>query len=253
MSSEKFKELTTPQLMRYSRHIMLKSMDIDGQEKLWNSKVLILGIGGLGCAVSQYLTAAGVGEITLVDDDKVDKTNLQRQVLHEELDVGTNKCLSAKQSLSKLNSEILINTIEERLTGESLSQAIAHHDLVIDCCDNLTTRNEINHYCFLHKTPLVSGAAIRMEGQVAVFDMQPQSPCYHCFSQSFGEQSLTCVEAGVLSPLVGMIGSMQAIEAIKLLAAIGQPLIGKLLMVDAFSMEIQTFNLPKVSHCSVCG
>ncbi|WP_448210966.1 molybdopterin-synthase adenylyltransferase MoeB [Colwellia sp. MEBiC06753] len=253
MLSTQPKELTRSQLMRYSRHIMLKSMDIDGQEKLWNSKVLIIGVGGLGCAVSQYLVASGIGEFTLVDDDAVDRTNLQRQVLHGEQDIGINKCQSAKYTLSQINSEVKINTIEQRLSGQALAKEIKQHHLVLDCCDNKRTRNEINQYCFDHQIPLVSGAAIRMEGQVSVFDMQPTSPCYHCFSQQFGEQSLSCVEAGVLSPLVGMIGSMQAIEAIKLLANIGQPLAGKLLMIDAFDMNIQTFTLPKLNECPVCS
>lgn len=247
------KELSDAQLMRYSRHIMLKGMDIDGQEKLWNSKVIIIGVGGLGCAVAQYLTCAGIGEITLVDNDHVDSTNLQRQVLHGEADIGQAKCASAKQSLTALNSEIIINTIETRLTGVNLSEAISQHDLVIDCCDNLSTRNEINQYCFEHRTPLVSGAAIRLEGQVAVFDMKPESACYHCLSQHFGEQQLTCVEAGVLSPLVGMIGSVQAIEAIKVLASLGKPLFGKLLLVDALGMETQTFTILKTTNCPICS
>ena len=253
MSNTPKEELSHSQLMRYSRHIMLKAMDIDGQEKLWNSKVIIIGVGGLGCAVAQYLTCSGVGEITLVDDDHVDSSNLQRQVLHGEANIGQAKCLSAKQSLTALNSEVTINTIETRLASARLSEAISQHDLVIDCCDNLSTRNEINQYCFAHQTPLVSGAAIRMEGQVAVFDMKPESACYHCLSQHFGEQQLTCVEAGVLSPLVGMVGSIQAIEAIKVLASLGKPLFGKLLLVDALAMDTQTFNIVKATNCSICG
>lgn len=247
------KELSTPQLMRYSRHIMLKGMDIDGQEKLFNSKVLIIGLGGLGCAAAQYLAASGVGEMTLIDDDTVDITNLQRQVLHTEANVGVNKCVSAKASLTAINSEITINIIEQRLVGEKLADIINHHDIVIDCCDNLATRNELNLQCFRLKTTLVSGAAIRMEGQVSVYDMQPISPCYQCLSQYFGEQVLTCVEAGVLSPVVGIIGNMQACEAIKVLSGIGQPLFGKLMLLDASDMSMNTFTIPKSPQCSVCG
>ena len=232
---------------------MLKSMDIQGQERLWRSKVLVIGVGGLGCAASQYLAASGLGFITLVDDDVVDKTNLQRQILHTEATVGINKCLSAKAHLNQINSEITINTIEKRLTNRELQTAIQQHDIVIDCCDNLETREQINAYCYALQTPLVSGAAIRMEGQVTVFDMAPTSPCYQCFSQHFGEQQLTCLEAGVLSPLVGMIGSIQAIEAIKVIASIGKPLSGKLLLVDALTMDVQTFKLAKIAKCKVCG
>lgn len=247
------KELTHQQLMRYSRHIMIKSVDIDGQERIVNSKVLIIGVGGLGCAAAQYLTASGVGEITLADDDCVDNTNLQRQILHYEKNIGMNKCQSAKHTLSHLNSEVKINTVEQRLSGEALSQAIAQHDVVLDCCDNLASRNEINQQCYRHNTPLISGAAIRMEGQIAVYDMQPASPCYQCLSKMFGEQELTCVEAGVLSPLVGIIGSMQACETLKILSRSGTPLVGKLLLIDASDMSINTFNIPKAKHCSVCG
>jgi len=253
MTTAQTRELTNAQLMRYSRHIQMKSMDIDGQEKLFNSKVLVLGVGGLGCAVAQYLVTSGIGEITLIDDDVVDITNLQRQVLHGESDVGNTKCSSARHSLAALNSEVVIHTVEERLTGVEMAKAIASHDVVIDCCDNLATRNEVNQYCFKYSVPLVSGAAIRMEGQVAVFDMQPRSPCYHCLSQSFGEQVLTCIEAGILSPLVGVVGSTQAIEAIKLLANVGKPLSGKLMMIDAFNMDVQTFKLTKVPTCTVCS
>lgn len=247
------KELSHQQLMRYSRHIMIKSVEIDGQERIFNSKVLIIGVGGLGCAAAQYLTASGVGEITLVDDDCVDATNLQRQILHYEKNVGMNKCQSAKQTLNHLNSEVKINTLEKRLSGEALSQAIVQHDIVLDCCDNLASRNEINQQCYRHNTPLISGAAIRMEGQVAVYDMQPASPCYQCLSKTVGEQELTCMEAGVLSPLVGIIGSMQACETLKVLSRSGTPLVGKLLLLDASDMSINTFAIPKAKHCGVCG
>ena len=248
--------LSDEQLMRYSRHIMLPSMDIDGQERLWNARVLIIGLGGLGCAVSQYLAASGIGTITLVDDDTVDKTNLQRQVLHGESKVGQEKVESARASLSAINSEIEIKTINQRLTGEALTEQVKSHDLVLDCCDNLATRNEINRACFKHKVPLVSGAAIRMEGQVISFLMSteaPDSPCYACVSSLFGEQSLTCSESGILSPVVGIIGTIQATESLKILAKIGEPLSGKLLMLDAATMSFNTFNVNKLKQCPVCG
>ncbi|MFT6529775.1 MAG: adenylyltransferase/sulfurtransferase [Psychrosphaera sp.] len=245
--------LSDQQLLRYSRHIMLPSMDIDGQEKLWNSKVLIIGVGGLGCAVAQYLACSGIGKLTLVDDDKVDKTNLQRQVLHTENNVGLNKCDSAKQSLQQLNSEITIDTHTIRLTGEVLLQTIQEHDVVVDCSDNLTTRNELNLLCFKTKTPLVSGAAIRMEGQVATFTMDKDQPCYQCISSMFGEQELTCSESGILSPVVGVIGSLQATETIKLLVQIGEVLSSRLLMFDAVTMSFNEFKLNQNLTCSVCS
>jgi len=257
---QSLKPLSDDQLMRYSRHIMLPAMDIDGQEKLWNSKVLIIGVGGLGCAVAQYLACSGIGQLTLVDDDKVDKTNLQRQVLHTENNVGMNKCESAKQSLQQLNSEISINTIDHRLGWTELSDAVEKHDVVVDCSDNLDTRNELNLCCFQSKTPLVSGAAIRMEGQVATYTMQDEQPCYQCLSTIFGsgddrrgEQKLTCSESGVLSPVVGVIGSLQATEAIKLLAQVGQVLSSRLLMFDAATMKFNEFKVMKNPSCKVCG
>lgn len=247
------KPLSDQQLMRYSRHIMLPSMDIDGQEKLFNSNALIIGQGGLGCAVSQYLVSSGIGSVTLVDDDKVESTNLQRQVLHTESSVGLNKCQSAKQSLSQINSEVQINIIEQRLHNEGLEKQIMQHDIVIDCTDNLATRNELNKVCFKTQTPLVSGAAIRFEGQVATYTMKDDTPCYQCVSGFFGEQVLTCSEAGILSPVVGIIGSIQATEAIKQLTGVGKVLSGRLLTLDAATMQFNEFKLTKNAHCGVCG
>ena len=250
---EQIKQLTDGQLMRYSRHIMLPSMDIDGQEKLWNSKVLVIGVGGLGCAAIQYLAVSGIGELSIADDDEVDKTNLQRQVLHTENNVAMNKCDSAKLLLSQLNSEIKINTIKQRLTGETLSEQIQQHDIVLDCTDSLMSRESINRHCFELKTPLISGAAIRMEGQVMSFSMDGTGPCYHCISGMFSEQTLTCSEAGVLSPVVGIIGAIQATEAIKTLCGVGRPLSNRLLMMDAASMQFNEFSVNKQNNCPVCG
>ena len=247
------RELEDPQLMRYSRHIMLPKLDIDGQEKIWNARVLIIGVGGLGCAVSQYLAASGVGHLTLVDDDSVDKTNLQRQVLHTENNVGQLKVVSAKQALTALNSEICINTYAERLNEQALTEQIRQHDIIVDCSDNLTTRNMLNRLCFETKTPLISGAAIRMEGQVSSFTLKDNSPCYACLSRLFGEQALTCSESGILSPVVGIIGTIQATETLKLITGLGEPLSGKLLMLDAMDMSFNTFKINPAPDCPVCG
>lgn len=255
MSSHKqnLKELSDEQLMRYSRHIMLPKVDIDGQELIWNSKVLIIGLGGLGCAASQYLAAAGVGLLTLVDDDVVDRTNLQRQVLHKESAVGSTKVASAKASLKQINSEIDVICFDVRLDDIEMNKLVKQHDVVLDCTDNLTTRNQLNRICFDNQIPLVSGAAIRMEGQVSSYTMQPDTPCYQCVSHMFGEQVLTCSEAGILSPVVGLVGSIQATECLKLLANIGEVISGKLLMIDAATMQFTPFKINPHSDCPVCS
>ena len=253
LSKQNLTPLSDSQLMRYSRHIMLPNMDIDGQELIWNSEVLIVGVGGLGCAVAQYLVASGLGTITLVDDDDVDKTNLQRQILFQESSVGNKKVLSAKQNLSVLNSEVTIHCIDKRLNDSELSQLVAQQDVVIDCTDNLTTRNQLNKACYDNQTPLISGAAIRMEGQVSTFTMKTNSPCYSCLSNMFGEQSLTCSEAGILSPVVGLVGCIQATECLKLLANIGETISHKLLLIDAMTMEFKEFKIAQHPQCQVCA
>ncbi|WP_351010918.1 molybdopterin-synthase adenylyltransferase MoeB [Shewanella sp. S1-58-MNA-CIBAN-0166] len=245
--------LTDNEMLRYSRQISIKAIDIDGQEKLKLAKVLIIGAGGLGCAASQYLAVAGVGEITLVDFDTVELSNLQRQVLHYDANIGQAKVESAKQSLMLLNPLININTINALLDDDEINVLVSQHSLILDCTDNMLVREQLNKSCFEHQVPLVSAAAIRMEGTVTVFDYQQHSPCYQCFSALFGEQQLTCVEAGILAPVVGMIGCIQATEAIKVITAIGEPLTGKLLMIDAMTMEFRQMRLPKQPHCKVCG
>lgn len=252
LSEHNLTPLSDSQLMRYSRHIMLPKVDIDGQERIYNGRVLILGVGGLGCAVAQYLAASGVGLLTLVDDDCVDKTNLQRQVLFNEQAVGNKKVQAAKQTLTALNSEISIQCIDSRLEQDELNTLVAEHHLVVDCTDNLATRNQLNQSCFTNRVPLISGAAIRMEGQVSTFTMQPGTACYSCLSHRFGEQSLTCSEAGILSPVVGLVGCIQATECLKLLANIGQPLSNKLLLIDAMTMEFKEFKLTSHPSCQVC-
>ncbi|WP_026375775.1 molybdopterin-synthase adenylyltransferase MoeB [Aestuariibacter salexigens] len=247
------KELTTKQAMRYSRHVLLSGFDLDKQEILINSKVLILGVGGLGCAASQYLTASGVGHLTLVDDDKVELTNLQRQVLHTEKSVGTNKVDSARLALQQINSEVNITALCIRPSEKQLDELIAKQDIVLDCTDNLESRNRINQICYRQSTPLVSGAAIRMEGQILCIDPRQQSACYACVSHFFGEQNLSCVESGVMSPLVGIIGAMQALEAIKLVTHYGNPLCNRLHLYDAMQATWSEFKLPRQHDCQVCG
>ncbi len=250
---QKLATLSDDQLMRYSRHIMLPKVDIDGQEKVWNSKVLIIGIGGLGCAVAQYLTVSGVGFLTLVDDDEVDKTNLQRQVLFQENTVGSKKVTAAINTLTSLNSEVTIEYKDYRLPVDELNELVSDHDVVIDCSDNLTTRNQLNESCFANKTALISGAAIRMEGQVSTFSMQPGTPCYSCVSHMFQEQNLTCSEAGIMSPVVGLVGCIQATECLKLLTELGLSLTNKLLLIDAITMEFKQFKISPSPHCRVCA
>ena len=245
--------LSTEQAMRYNRQIVLPNFDLDKQEILLNAKVLIVGVGGLGCAAAQYLVASGVGEITLIDDDKVEKSNLQRQVLHGEADVGVNKCLSAKATLHQLNSDIKINVIQKRLELDDYLELMAALDMVLDCTDNLISRNTLNQACYQSGTPLVSGAAIRMEGQIMCIVPQENTACYACISAYFGEQNLSCVESGVMSPVVGIIGAMQALEAIKVMCNYGKSNINKLMMFDAMTSDWRSFKVPKNANCSVCN
>ncbi|RUO42749.1 molybdopterin-synthase adenylyltransferase MoeB [Aliidiomarina taiwanensis] len=251
-------ELTDEQSLRYARHILLPSVDFAGQEKLLASHVLVVGAGGLGCAVLPYLVGSGVGRITLVDDDVIERSNLQRQILYREQDIGAYKAETAIQAVRHLNSDCQLHSVTARLTSETIHsllsvQHLPAFDLVIDCTDNVAIRQCLNQYCFDQSIPLVSGAAIRMEGQVAVYPMQPDTPCYQCFSHYFGEQQLSCMEAGVLSPLVGVVGTLQAVEALKLLMGVGEPLVGKVLIYDAAYAHFHTMQLPKRDNCTVCA
>lgn len=246
-------ELTRQQAMRYNRQISLPGVDLEGQERWLNARVLIIGVGGLGCSAAQNLVGAGIGDVTLVDDDLVDLSNLHRQVLHHEKDVGKHKVDSAIETLQQINSQCRIHGIKARLSEEALSNEVKNADIVLDCCDNLDTRNLINKVCWQHKTPLVSGAAIRMEGQVSCYENAPELPCYACFSQLFPEQSLSCAEAGVLPPVVSIVGSMQAMEALKMLLGLGHSPIGKVLLFDFKVCEWRTFSVPKNPTCSICS
>lgn len=242
------------QLQRYSRQIMLPEFDYQGQQSLLSARALIIGLGGLGSPVALYLAAAGVGTLVLADDDVVDPSNLQRQIIHGEADVGQSKVASAAHSITALNSDVLVKVLQQRLNGGALSEEVKKADIVLDCCDNLSTRLAVNKACLQHQTPLVSGAAMRMEGQVTVVDpRQPNTPCYHCLMQFTGEQEQSCASSGVMAPLVGIIGATQAMEAIKVVSKFGQPLVGKLLLLDAKTMQWQAFALPKDASCPSCG
>lgn len=245
-------QLTDHEMLRYNRQIMLKSVDFDGQEKLNASRVLIVGMGGLGCAVSQYLAGAGVGYLALMDFDTISFSNLQRQVLYTEADLEQPKVEVAKKRLLALNPHIHIETINQQYNEKIGQHWIEQVDLVIDCTDNVSVRNQLNVQCFRQKRPLVSGSAIRFEGQISVFTYQENEPCYHCLSQLFGENTLSCVEAGVIAPIVGVVGSLQALEAIKVLLHIGKTLSGKLLIIDGLYFSIREMALPKMPHCKVC-
>lgn len=241
------------QLLQYSRQIMLPEMDIAGQEKLLAAKVLIIGLGGLGCPAALYLAAAGAGHLTLVDYDEVDLTNLQRQIAHTYADVGALKVVSAEQALTAINPNIEVTAVPRKLEGDELKAQVAAADLVLDCTDNFTVRYAINDACVAHKKPLVSGAAIRMEGQLAVFDSNDtDSPCYRCLYPEGSEQQLSCSENGVIAPLTGMVGTMQALQAIKVLAGFGESLVGKLLLLDAKDMMFHRLTLNRDPECPVC-
>ena len=241
------------QLLRYSRQIMLPHIDIEGQEKLLASRVLIIGMGGLGSPVAMYLAAAGVGHLVLVDDDIVELSNLQRQIAHGAKDIGLSKVSSAKKTIHDLNSDITVTCYDKRLNEKELAAEVRAADVVVDGTDNFSSRFTLNFQCVKNKTPLISGAAIRMEGQVSVFNKTPTSPCYRCLYKDEGELDASCSNNGVLSPVVGIIGSIQATEAIKVLLDIGETLDGKLLVLDALSMESRTLKLKKDPLCPVCN
>ncbi len=246
--------LSDQELLRYSRQVLLSQIDIDGQLRLKRSKALIVGLGGLGSPVALYLAAAGVGELHLADFDTVDLTNLQRQVIHDSASVGMSKVDSALQRLQAINPEIDLIAHRQALDEDSLVAAVSAVDLVLDCSDNFGTREAVNAACVAAAKPLVSGAAIRLEGQLSVFDpRRDYSPCYHCLYGHGSEAELTCSEAGVIGPLVGLVGSLQALEAMKLLAGFGEPLVGRLLLIDALGTRIRELRVKRDPGCAVCG
>lgn len=243
------------QLLRYARHILLDEFGIEGQEALLGSRALIVGAGGLGSPAALYLASAGIGQIVLADDDVVDVSNLQRQILHTTARVDMPKAQSGRQALEQINPQIQVHALIQRLDGQMLSDEVAQADVVLDCCDNFATRHAVNRACVEHGKPLVSGAAIRFSGQVSVFDLRsPDAPCYHClFPEADDAQELRCATTGVLGPLVGIIGSMQAAEAIKVLTGMGQTLVGRLQCLDALSMEWNTIRFRRDPGCLVCA
>ncbi len=243
------------QLLRYSRHILLDDFGVEGQERLLASHVLLIGAGGLGSPVALYLAASGVGHITVVDDDKVDLTNLQRQIAHTTARVGTAKTQSMREAMQSLNPEIEVTAIEQRADVQALQKWVTAADVVIDCCDNFQTRQAVNAACVAHATPLVSGAAIGFEGQVSVFDTRdPKGPCYAClFPPAQAPEEARCASMGVWAPLVGIIGSVQAAEALKLLSKVGTSLNGRLQMLSGKNMHWSEIRLARHLDCTVCG
>ena len=242
-------------LLRYSRHILLEEFGIDGQARVSAGRALVIGAGGLGSPVALYLAAAGVGHITLVDDDEVDLTNLQRQVAHTNARVGQLKVESAAEAMRGINPDIVIETHALRADEALLSRLVAAADVVVDCCDNFATRHAVNRACVAHGKPLVAGAAIRFDGQLSVYDTRdPASPCYACiFPPDAAFEETLCAVLGVFGPVVGTIGTLQASEALKLLAGIGPSLAGKLLMFDGRRTAFDTLKIARDPHCSVCA
>ncbi|ABA56888.1 HesA/MoeB/ThiF family protein [Nitrosococcus oceani] len=243
------------QLLRYSRQILLPQIDIEGQQKLLDSRILVVGVGGLGSPIALYLAGAGVGQLTLVDPDEVELSNLQRQILHDSNVIGLPKVESARRRLQALNPEVEVRPIAARLEGKDLEAVIAQADVVVDGSDNFATRFALNIASARVGRPLVSGAAIRMEGQVAVFDSrQPDGACYHCLFQEGGEnEEETCSQTGVLAPLLGIIGSVQAMETLKLLLGIGRSLHNRLLLLDGLSMRWRETRIQQDPQCPICN
>ena len=248
-------DLDDDQLLRYSRHILLPEIGIGGQQRLLNARALVVGAGGLGSPIALYLAASGVGHITLCDHDAVDLTNLQRQIVHHTDSIGKPKVLSAQDTLRRINPSVEVAAIQERLEGPRLEQLVADSTVVLDATDNFATRHAINRACVKFRKPLVSGAGVRFDGQIAVFDLRrDDSPCYHCLFAEDGDlEEMRCAVMGVFAPLVGIVGSMQAAEALKVIMGIGEPLQGRLLLLDALSMQIRTVRLAKDPGCAVCS
>jgi adenylyltransferase/sulfurtransferase len=243
------------QLLRYSRHILLPEIGVEGQERIRAARALVIGAGGLGSPASLYLASAGIGTLVIADGDVVDLTNLQRQIVHTTEWIGRPKVESAQAALARINPDVVVEAVAERLEGGALDAAVGAADLVLDCCDNFATRHAVNRACVTHGKPLVSGAAVRFDGQVAVFDRRREgSPCYAClFQEEAAPEEMRCAVMGVFAPLVGIIGATQAAEALKLAAGAGDTLSGRLLILDALTMEWRSMRLARDPECSVCG
>jgi len=247
--------LDDKQLLRYSRHILLPEIGLEGQERLRAAHALIVGAGGLGCPAALYLASSGIGRLTLADPDQVDLTNLQRQILYRSDAVGTHKVHAAREALAAVNPEVAVVPLPRRLEAETLERQVAEADVVLDCSDNFATRHAVNRACLHHGKPLVSGAAIRFDGQIAVFDLRrDDAPCYACLFPEHGEtEELRCAVMGVLAPLTGAVGALQAAEAIKLISGAGETLSGRLLMFDALRAEWRSVRVRKDPDCDVCA
>jgi adenylyltransferase/sulfurtransferase len=243
------------QLLRYSRHILLPEIDVEGQKKIVAAHALVVGAGGLGSPAALYLASAGIGHITLADADEVDLTNLQRQILHTTGSIGRPKVESGREALARINPEVKVTALQSRLAGAELDTLVASCDVVLDCCDNFATRHAVNRACVKHKKPLVSGAGVRFDGQLSVFDMRrDDSPCYHClFPEDTEFEETRCAVMGVFAPLTGIIGTMQAAEALKLVADVGETLCGRLMLLDALAMQWREIRLKKDPGCAVCA
>jgi adenylyltransferase/sulfurtransferase len=246
--------LTDDQLLRYSRHILLNEIGVEGQKRIRAARMLVIGAGGLGSPAAYYLASAGVGRITLVDGDKVDLTNLQRQILHTTDRVGTPKAESGRMTLAAINPEVDIVPVVSRVDADALDALVTETTIVLDCSDNFATRHAVNRACVKHRRPLVSGAAIRFDGQLAVFDARREdSPCYAClFPEGDGEDEL-CAVMGVFAPVTGIVGTLQAAEALKLAAETGESLVGRFMMIDVLTMSVRTVRVPRDKDCPVCG
>ncbi len=243
------------QLLRYSRHVLLEDIDVAGQEKLLSAHALVIGAGGLGSAAAPYLAAAGVGKITLVDHDQVELTNLQRQIMHTQESIGQNKAASGKSFLQRLNPGVVVDTIEAKADDSLLDQLLPTVNIVLDCTDNFATRHMINRLCVKHQVPLVSGSALRFDGQISVFDSRNKtSPCYACiFSPEEQFEEVSCASMGIFSPLVGIIGAMQAAQALQVLIGFGEPLVGRMLLWNARNTQIDEIRISRNTGCLVCG
>lgn len=241
-------------LLRYSRHLLLDEIGIEGQTRISAASALVIGVGGLGSPAAMYLAAAGIGRLTLVDDDVVDLTNLQRQILHTTDRIGVPKVASGHSALAALNADVHVVALRERVQGDRLDALVADSTVVLDCSDNFATRHAVNRACVAHRVPLVSGAAIRFDGQIATFDLRDaDAPCYEClFPQAEGVEDVRCATMGVFAPLTGIIGTMQAAEALKLVGGFGRSLSGQLLLLDALTMAWNTVRLRRDPGCSVC-
>lgn len=243
------------QLLRYSRHILLDEIGIEGQQRLLAATALVVGAGGLGSPAALYLASAGVGTIILADSDSVDLSNLQRQVLHRQESIGAAKATSGKKTLATINPEVEVEAVVARLGGEQLTRLVDRADVVLDCCDNFATRHAVNQACVRQRTPLVSGAAVRFAGQLSVFDSRrDDAPCYNClFPEGDDVDELRCAVTGVFAPLTGIIGALQAAEALKLLADSGDPAVGRLLLFDALTLDWRSVRFARDPLCAVCA